>query len=210
MIRKLLIAAVILSACATSGSGGAPDGDGVASDTNGTVSDSTTRVDTGTVAADSASAGPSDTTMAGEDESTTTPVTGGDLLDDGVEQQSEQSPSTTRPDQEPPGETVPDENVTPSTGEVPGDVMASVYAAAEAHSGIDRSSMTVVRAESVVWPDGSLGCPEPGITYTMATVDGYWVELNAGDTTLDYRVGTNGAMKMCDSGFGITPPDRDS
>ena len=105
---------------------------------------------------------------------------------------------------------MPDEAATPSTGEVPADIMASVYAAAEAHTGSDRSAMTVVRAESVSWPDGSLGCPEPGMTYTMATVDGYWIELSAGDTTLDYRVGSKGALKLCESGLGIAPPDRDS
>lgn len=203
MIKKLLIAAVILSACATAGPGDAADGEGVAPDATGAVTD-TTRVDTGTRAA---SSGSSDTTV--DDDSTTT-VTVNEPAEDGVEEQSEQTPSTTRPDQERPGDTVPDETATPSTGEVPADVMASVYAAAEAHSGIDRSAMTVVRAESVVWPDGSLGCPEPGMTYTMATVDGYWVELSAGDTTLDYRVGSKGVVRLCESPIGITPPERDS
>jgi hypothetical protein len=210
MIKRLLIAAVILSACTTAGSGDAPDSAETATDASGMASDTTTRVDSGTIA-DDASAGSTVTTVAVEDESTTTTVeTGGELENSGVDQQSAQSTSTTRPDQEPPGETMPDETVTPSTGEVPGDVMASVYAAAEAHSGLDRSAMTVVRAESVVWSDGSLGCPEPGMTYTMATVDGYWIELSAGDTTLDYRVGSNNAVKLCDSGSGSTPHDRDS
>lgn len=203
MIERLLIAALILSACA--GSGDAADGATDAPETNDSATETTTVVDTGTAAAD----GASDTTIAVDDESSTTLAAIEELEDDGVKQQSAQSTSTTRPEQEPPGETVPDETSPSSTGEVPADVMASVYAAAEAHSGIDRSSMTVVRAESVVWSDGSLGCPEPGMTYTMATVDGYWVELSAGGTTLDYRVGVTGAVKLCESG-GASPPGRDS
>jgi hypothetical protein len=209
MIRKLLIAALMLSACATEGSGDAPVGDSGPSGANG-VSDTTTRVDTGTAAADSSSAGASESAMAAEDESTTTSVAGEALEDDGGDPRPEQSSSTTRPDRKPPGEPVPDETGTPSTGEVPAEVMASVFAAAEAHSGLDRSAMTVVRAESVIWPDGSLGCAEPGMTYTMATVDGYWVGLSAGDTTLDYRVGSRDIVKLCKSGLGVTPPASDS
>lgn len=205
MIKKLLIAAVILSACATAGSGDAPDADSTDSNPG-----TTTRVDTGTLAADDVSAGSSETTAAFEDEPTTTTVSNGGLADDDVTQQPEQSPPATRPEQDTPGETVPDDTATASTGEVPADVMASVYSAAEAYSDLDRSSMTVVRAQSVVWPDGSLGCPEPGMTYTMATVDGYWVELSAGGTTLDYRVGSKGAVKLCESSLGLAPPDGDS
>lgn len=209
MIRKLLIAAVMLSACATAGSGDTPDVDTGASGAGDVVTETTAPADVGTPAAtDRASAGESGSAVPPEPGSTTTVADGAKPDEDRVEQQPEQSQSTTRPDQEPPGEAVPAETETPSKGEVPADVMASIYAAAEAHSGLARSSMTVVRAEAVVWPDGSLGCPEPGMMYTMATVDGYWVELSAGDTTLDYRVGSNGYVKLCESGLGITPPEN--
>jgi hypothetical protein len=31
-----------------------------------------------------------------------------------------------------------------------------------------------------VWNDGSLGCPEPGMMYTQALVNGYWLIIEAG------------------------------
>jgi len=35
-----------------------------------------------------------------------------------------------------------------------------------------REQLVIVRAESVVWNDGSLGCPEPGMEYAQALVNG--------------------------------------
>ena len=32
--------------------------------------------------------------------------------------------------------------------------------------------LVMVRAESVVWNDGSLGCPAPGMDYTQALING--------------------------------------
>ena len=49
--------------------------------------------------------------------------------------------------------------------------------------GIPVDEITVVLAEPVLWNDGSLGCPEPGMSYTQALVPGYRVLLEAdGDT----------------------------
>ena len=39
--------------------------------------------------------------------------------------------------------------------------------------------LVIVRAEPVVWNDGSLGCPEPGMMYTQALLNGYWVIIDA-------------------------------
>jgi hypothetical protein len=51
----------------------------------------------------------------------------------------------------------------------------------------------------VTFSDGSLDCPEPGMSYTQALVDGYQVEIEAGDETLDYRVGAGGSFRLCES-----------
>ena len=47
--------------------------------------------------------------------------------------------------------------------------------------GVDPDDLEVISAEEVTWPDGSLGCPEPGMSYTQALVDGSKVVL--GTTT---------------------------
>ena len=39
--------------------------------------------------------------------------------------------------------------------------------------------VTVVSYEDVTWPDGALGCPEPGMSYTQALVPGARLVLEA-------------------------------
>jgi hypothetical protein len=67
-----------------------------------------------------------------------------------------------------------------------------------ARTGADPASIEVVRAEAVVWNDGSLGCPQPGMMYTQALVDGYWVVLKAGDREFDYRATQTGYFLLCE------------
>jgi len=89
-------------------------------------------------------------------------------------------------------------------GEAPDSLMQAVIADAENRTGLDRSAMTVTRSEAVVWNDGSLGCPERGVMYTQEIIDGYWIELSAGDVMLDYRLNSNGAFILCENG-GLRP-----
>lgn len=84
------------------------------------------------------------------------------------------------------------------TGEIPDEIMAAVMADAERETGADPASIEVVQAEPVTWNDGSLGCPEPGMSYTQALVDGYHVVLDVGGERLDYRIGQGGAFRLCD------------
>lgn len=58
--------------------------------------------------------------------------------------------------------------------------------------GEDPSSITVISAEAVVWPDGSLGCPEPGMIYTQAQVDGLLIRLSADG--IEYRYHSGGRI----------------
>lgn len=84
------------------------------------------------------------------------------------------------------------------TGVAPDLVIQEVFAAAEALTGLDRVDMTLMRAQAVTWSDGSLGCPEPGVGYTQALVDGYWVQLEVENSTLDYRVTDRGHIQLCE------------
>lgn len=92
------------------------------------------------------------------------------------------------------------------TGEVPDEILDRILADAADRAEIDVSELRVVRDQAVEWPDGSLGCPEPGQFYTQAIVSGYWVEIEAPDETLDYRVSGEGNFKLCES--GILPPSQ--
>src|SRR5919106_2277575 len=87
----------------------------------------------------------------------------------------------------------------PVTGEVPAEIMADLLADAAGRTGEEPEAIEVVKAEAVTWNDGSLGCPEPGMSYTMALVDGYHVILAAADDELDYRVTEQGGFRLCES-----------
>ena len=63
-------------------------------------------------------------------------------------------------------------------------------------AGVPVDQVTVVSAETVTFPDGSLGCPQPGMAYTQIPVDGYRIVATAGGTTYDYR-GTGGTFQRC-------------
>jgi hypothetical protein len=55
--------------------------------------------------------------------------------------------------------------------------------------GIEPDAVTVVEALAVTWPDGSLGCPQPGMMYTQVLVDGAFVLLEAGGKQYPYHGG---------------------
>ena len=69
---------------------------------------------------------------------------------------------------------------TPSVkSEVPQEILDPVLKEAAALAEVARDQLVIVHAESVVWNDGSLGCPEPGMMYTQTLVNGYWILIEA-------------------------------
>jgi hypothetical protein len=90
---------------------------------------------------------------------------------------------------------------------VPAQFLDDVVADAADRAGIAPGEVVVVRAQAVQWPDGSLGCPEPGMMYTQAIVDGYWVELDAAGTAFDYRLNERGNFRLCATPGLEPPPD---
>jgi hypothetical protein len=86
----------------------------------------------------------------------------------------------------------------PVIGEVPGDILSRILADAAERTGVDVDDIEVVQAEATTWSDGSLGCPEPGMVYTQALVDGYHVIVEAGGEELDFRVTGNGGFMLCE------------
>lgn len=77
---------------------------------------------------------------------------------------------------------------------VPTPVMDAVRAALRA-AGV-AGEPTVVRSTAVTWPDGSLGCPEPGKSYTQALVPGHEVIVEVGGVTYDVHAG-RGVAVVC-------------
>ena len=92
---------------------------------------------------------------------------------------------------------IANESVPAVTGEVPEGILTAVYQTLTAQFGHSRDAMTLLRAESVVWNDGSLGCPQPGQFYTQAPVAGYWIEIAIGNERYDYRIVSVDNLRLC-------------
>jgi hypothetical protein len=97
----------------------------------------------------------------------------------------------------------------PVTGEVPPNLLDAILADAESRTDIPQEEFAVVRAEAVVWNDGSLGCPQPGMMYTQALVDGYWVVLEAGSEQYDYRADQGSYFLLCEQSLPLKPGPPD-
>lgn len=124
----------------------------------------------------------------------------------------QESESTiTEPPSTEPGDLTPEEGAesAPLPGEpmVAADVDQSLVTFAApavtdlaARLGIDVSDITIVVAESVVWPDGSLGCPQPGMAYTQVQVDGTRIVLEALGENYQYHSGGARDLFLCEKG----------
>jgi hypothetical protein len=100
---------------------------------------------------------------------------------------------------------------TPSVkSEVPQAILDPILKEAAVLAKVDREQLVIVRAESVVWNDGSLGCPEPGMMYTQALVNGYWIVIEAAGKKYDFRVGSGGSFRLCPAGRGRPPSPSDA
>jgi hypothetical protein len=90
-------------------------------------------------------------------------------------------------------------------GQVPQAILDPILKEAAALAKVSREQMVIVRAQSVIWSDGSLGCPEPGMMYTQILVNGYWVVIEAAGQKYDFRAGSAGNFRLCPGGQGKPP-----
>jgi hypothetical protein len=82
-------------------------------------------------------------------------------------------------------------------GEVPVDLMDKIRADAAQRSGVAVASIVEQVGQAVEWPDGSLGCPKPGVAYLQVITPGYHVVLVAGVGSYDYRANDRGHFFLC-------------
>lgn len=109
----------------------------------------------------------------------------------------------------PPLESSPGPTVLPSSGPAPGqrtpvpesviarpEVQAAITAEAE-RLAVERDAVEVVAYEAVTWPDGAIGCPEPGKMYPQALVDGHRLILSVAGSEASYHAGSAGTFRYC-------------
>ena len=93
--------------------------------------------------------------------------------------------------------------------QVPEAILNSILKEAAKRANVPPQELVIVRAEAVVWNDGSLGCPEPGMEYAQALINGFWVVISGAGQTYDFRVGRDGNFRLCPAGRGHPPVQSD-
>jgi hypothetical protein len=76
-------------------------------------------------------------------------------------------------------------------------VVDRARALASEEAGAASAQLRVVAAEAVTWPDGSMGCPQPGLMYTQALVPGYRVVLALGQRQWLFHANARGSLVRC-------------
>ena len=92
-------------------------------------------------------------------------------------------------------------SMSPGTIDLPASVIDPVVADIAKTVRLPIAPAERIAAQAVTFPDGSLGCPTPGMAYTQHLVDGYHIVAKAGGTVYDYR-GTGSTFKRCTNGAG--------
>lgn len=72
--------------------------------------------------------------------------------------------------------------------------------------GVAPEQIEVVSAEAVVWPDGSLGCPQPGMLYPQVLQEGMRIRLAVAGVIYQYHSGERRAPFLCTNPSEPAPP----
>lgn len=70
-------------------------------------------------------------------------------------------------------------------------------AAIDSDPPLSPADVSHLRIRSVEWPDGSLGCPQPGREYTQQVIKGYFVSFSVGGAIKTVHTG-GGSAVVCD------------
>lgn len=63
---------------------------------------------------------------------------------------------------------------------------------------LEKGRIEILEMRRVTWPDGSLGCPRPGMAYTQMLQDGWLILLKVGDRLYEYHSGLDSAPFLCE------------
>lgn len=76
---------------------------------------------------------------------------------------------------------------------------------------VSTDQINLVEAREVVWPDASLGCPQPGMQYKQVPEDGALIVLQAQGNVYEYHTGGARGLFLCEKVYKdpSTPPKID-
>jgi hypothetical protein len=64
---------------------------------------------------------------------------------------------------------------------------------------VEPEVLDLIEISEVLWPDASLGCPQPGKIYPQVTREGYLIRLRFGKRIYRYHSGQGGAPFLCEN-----------
>jgi hypothetical protein len=67
--------------------------------------------------------------------------------------------------------------------------------------GVPMSEIELLSFEEVVWPDSSIGCPQPGMRYKQVPYDGALIRLSADGQVYDYHSGGSRGPFLCEKAY---------
>jgi hypothetical protein len=85
---------------------------------------------------------------------------------------------------------------------LPDSIVAPLVQVVAELAGVTPDAVTVVSAEPMTFPNGGLGCEQPGMQYIQVQVDGYRVVLEARSMTYDYRGTWTSRPRRCLAAIG--------
>jgi len=68
------------------------------------------------------------------------------------------------------------------------------------------TQISLMEAKAVVWPDASIGCPQPGMRYKQVPADGALIVLQANGITYEYHNGGNRGLFLCEKAYKEPTP----
>jgi hypothetical protein len=81
-------------------------------------------------------------------------------------------------------------------------VLQAIDALADTLS-LTAAEIELLDARAVVWPDGSLGCPQPDMMYPQVQVEGIVIRLRAGGKEYQYHGGGRREPFLCESPISL-------
>ncbi|HEX5838414.1 MAG TPA: hypothetical protein VFY26_11335 [Anaerolineales bacterium] len=64
---------------------------------------------------------------------------------------------------------------------------------------VTATEIVLAEASSVVWPDGSLGCPKEGMQYAQVLTPGYLIRLQSEDRIFEYHASKGTTVIYCEN-----------
>ena len=86
-----------------------------------------------------------------------------------------------------------------ATSAIPRAVRRAVVADAARRFTVLSSAVVLIQAEQITWPDGALGCPEPGRRYPQTRVAGFRLVAKTTEGQLLYHTDAFGSIASCAS-----------